>query len=92
MVKKMGGKIVEMFSDLRLVVGQVKGELEARDIRMQEYLSRVKRLQPGFNFSACGTSPKVETLMQIHWPRLPPPRQRICLELFLSSIWTEQMK
>ena len=39
MVQKMGGKIVEMFSDLRLVVGQVKGELEARDARMQEYLS-----------------------------------------------------
>ena len=49
MVQKMGGKIVEMFSDSRLVVGQVKGELEARDARMQEYLSRVKRLQPGFD-------------------------------------------
>ena len=34
MVQKMDGKIVEMFSDSRLVVGQVKGELEARDIRM----------------------------------------------------------
>ena len=34
MVQKMGGKTVEMFSDLRLVVGQVKGELEARDTRM----------------------------------------------------------
>ena len=39
MVQKMGGKAVEMFSDSRLVVGQVKGELEARDARMQEYLS-----------------------------------------------------
>ena len=34
MVQKMGGKIVEIFSDSRLVVGQVKGELEARDPRM----------------------------------------------------------
>ena len=34
-----------MFSDSRLVVGQVKGELKARDTRMQEYLSQVKRLQ-----------------------------------------------
>ena len=34
MVQKMGGKPVEMFSDSRLVVGQVKGELEARDTRM----------------------------------------------------------
>ena len=39
MVQKMGGKAVEIFSDLRLVVGQVKGELEARDLRMQEYLN-----------------------------------------------------
>ena len=39
MVQKMGGKVVEVFSDSRLVVGQVKGELEARDPRMQDYLS-----------------------------------------------------
>ena len=44
MVQKMEGKAVEMFTDSRLVVGQVKGELEAKDARMQEYLSRVKRL------------------------------------------------
>ena len=44
MVQKMGGKAVEMFSDSRLVVGQVKGEFEARDARVQEYLSQVKRL------------------------------------------------
>ena len=49
MVQKMGGKIVEMFSDSRLVIGQVKGELEARDARMQEYLSQVKCLQPSFD-------------------------------------------
>ena len=29
MVQKMGGKAVEMFSDLRLIVGQVKRELES---------------------------------------------------------------
>ena len=39
MVQKMGGRAVEVFSDSRLVVGQVKGGLEARDLRMQEYLS-----------------------------------------------------
>ena len=48
MVQKMGGKSIEMFSDSRLVVGQVKGEMEARDSRMQEYLSQVKRLQLEF--------------------------------------------
>ena len=34
MVQKMGGKTVEIFFDSRLVVGQVQGELEARDLRM----------------------------------------------------------
>ena len=34
MVQKMGGKIIEIFSNSRLVVGQVKGEMEARDVRM----------------------------------------------------------
>ena len=39
MVQKMGRKAIEMFSNLRLVVGQVKGEFEVRDDRMQRYLS-----------------------------------------------------
>ena len=38
-----------MFSDSRLVVGQVKGELKARDTRMQEYLIQVKLLQLDFD-------------------------------------------
>ena len=48
MVQRMGGKAVEMFSDSRLVIGQVKGEFEARDERMQWYLSQVRHLQSGF--------------------------------------------
>ena len=50
MVQKLGGKAVEVFSDSRLVVGQVQGELEARDLRMQEYLSQFRHLQSGFKF------------------------------------------
>ena len=38
-----------MFLDSRLVVSQVKGELEARDERMQGYLSQVRHLESGFN-------------------------------------------
>ena len=34
MVQKMGGKAVVVFSDSRLVVGQIQGELEARNPRM----------------------------------------------------------
>ena len=41
---------MELFSDSRLVVGQVQGEFEAKDERMQGYLSRVKCLQVEFKF------------------------------------------
>ena len=58
MVQRMGGKAVEMFSDSRLVVGQVKGELETRDKRMQGYLSQVSHLQSEF-----------ESLNLLHIPR-----------------------
>ena len=47
-VQRMGGKLVTMFSDSRLVIGQVKGELEAGDERIQGYLTRVKHLQKNF--------------------------------------------
>ena len=50
MVQKMGGKTVEMFSDSTLVVDQVKGKLEARDARMQEYLGQVRCIQTKFEF------------------------------------------
>ena len=33
-IQRMGGKSIRLFSDLRLVVGQVKGEFEAKDERM----------------------------------------------------------
>ena len=49
MVQRMGGKSVKVFLDLRLVVGQVKGEFEAKDERIQGYLSQVKCLQLKFD-------------------------------------------
>ena len=39
---------MKLFSYSRLIVGQLKGELEARDGRMQEYLNQVRHLQSGF--------------------------------------------
>ena len=48
MVQKMGGKAVKVFLDLKLVVGQVRGDLEARDPRMQEYLCQIKSIQAKF--------------------------------------------
>ena len=54
----MGGKAVRAFLDSKLVVGQVKGDLEARDSRMQEYLCQVKVIQE-----------KVEVFDLSHVPR-----------------------
>ena len=34
MVRRMGGKSIRLFSDSRLVVGQVRGEFKAKDERM----------------------------------------------------------
>ena len=48
MVQKMGGKAVRVFSDSKLVVGQVRGDLEARDLRMQEYLCQIRSIQEKF--------------------------------------------
>ena len=62
MVQRLGGRIIEAFSDSRLVVGQVMGELEARDTRMQEYLGQVKRLQTSFeSFNLTHISRSVNT-------------------------------
>ena len=49
MVQRMGGKSLKLFSDSRLVVSQVKGEFEAKDERMQGYLSQVKCMQSKFD-------------------------------------------
>ena len=48
-VQIMGGNSVKVFSDSRLVAGQVKGEFEAKDERMQGYLSQVKCLWSKFD-------------------------------------------
>ena len=48
MVQRMGGKLATIFSNSRLVVGQVKGELEARDERMQGYLTQIRHLRLKF--------------------------------------------
>ena len=39
---------MKVFSNSKLVVGQVRGDLEARDLRMQEYLCQIKSIQANF--------------------------------------------
>ena len=58
MVQRMGGKSIKLFSDLRLIVGQVEGEFEAKDERMRGYLSQVKTMQS-----------KCESFSLLHVPR-----------------------
>ena len=45
----MGGKSIKFFSGSRLIVGQVRGEFETKDERMQGYLSQVKSMQSKFD-------------------------------------------
>nr|AFU25705.1 gag-pol precursor [Castanea mollissima] len=42
MVRHLGGEVVELYCDSRLVFGQINGEFEVRDERMKKYLERVK--------------------------------------------------
>ena len=49
MVQRMGGKSIELFSNLRLIIGQVKGQFETKDEMMQGYLSQVKSMQSKFD-------------------------------------------
>ena len=48
MVQKIEGKAVKVFSNSKLVVGQVRGDLEARDPRMQECLCQIRSIQSKF--------------------------------------------
>ena len=63
MVQKMGRKAVKVFSDSKLVVGQVRGDLEARDPRMQEYLCQIMSIQSKFEVFDLSHIPEVGTLM-----------------------------
>ena len=58
LVHRIEGKAVKIFLDSRLIVGQVKGKLEARDERMQGYLSQVRHVQSSF-----------ESFILLHIPR-----------------------
>lgn len=48
MVGRLEGEVLHVYSDSRLVDGQVNGEFEARDQRMQGYLCKVKHAQSSF--------------------------------------------
>ena len=49
---------MKFFSDSKLVVGQVRGDLEARDSRMQEYLCQIRIIQEKFEVFDLSHVPK----------------------------------
>ena len=86
MVQKMGRRIVEANS--RLVIGQIKGELEARDLRMQEYLSRAKlsTCSQVLKLSLCSRSRGGEIHILLLWLLRQPPRHKVYLTLSYLNI------
>ena len=42
MVKKLGGGAIEIFSNSRIVVGQINADFKARDQRMQGFLDKIR--------------------------------------------------
>ena len=41
-IKMLGGKVVKLYCDSRLIAGQVRGNFKVKDLRMQWYLNQVK--------------------------------------------------
>ena len=89
MVQRMGGKSVKVFSDSRLIIDQEKGEFEAKDERMQGYLSQVKCLQSKFESFDLLHIPRSGNA---HWLCLEPPQHIICLGLSLLRICTSPQR
>lgn len=58
MISKLGGKFVEIFSDSRLVIGQINGEFKVEDQRLQGYLSIVRQAQFDFEFFSIKQIPR----------------------------------
>ena len=74
---------MEVFSDSRLVVGQVVGELEDRDLRMQEYLNQVRHLQSGFESFTLLKIARSRNMHVDSFPLSKPSWGKAYLELFL---------
>ena len=64
---------MKVFSNSKLVVSQVKGDLEARDPRMQEYLCQIRSIQAKFEVFDLSHIPKGGIRMQTLWLSSPHP-------------------
>ncbi|XP_075636775.1 uncharacterized protein LOC142609014 [Castanea sativa] len=73
MVSQLGGEVVELYCDSHLVLGQINGEFEARNERMQGYLNRVKCACNKFKSFVVKQILEDRMLTLIHWLCLPHP-------------------
>ena len=86
MVQRMGEKSIKVFSDSRLIVGQEKGEFEAKDERLQGVKLNV--YGQSLIFLTYYISPEMVMHMLVFYLCLQLPRRKICLELFLLRTCT----
>ena len=80
MVQRMVGKSIKLFSDSRLVVGQVKGNSKPRMKECGGILVKLKSCRRNLNPLTYYISQEVAMRMRTLWPRLQPPRHINCLE------------
>ena len=64
---------MKVFSNSKLVVSKVKGDLEARDPRMQEYLCQIRSIQAKFEVFDLSHIPRGGIRMQTLWLPSPHP-------------------
>ena len=80
MVQRMGGKFIKLFSDSRLVVGQVRGEFEVKVRGCRGILDKLNVCNQNLTPLTCYMFPEVVLRMRTLWPCLQPPRHKTCLE------------
>ena len=59
--KELGAKNLLLYSDFKLVIGQIKKEYEAKEERMQKYLRLTKHLTQEFDRCNSCRSPGAKT-------------------------------
>ena len=79
MFQKMGGKAVEIFSDSRLVVGQIQGEWRQEILECRNIWTRLETYNLDLSLLLYHKFLEVEMHMQTLLPHWQPPRHKTCL-------------
>ena len=87
MVSQLRKEVIELYSDSRLVVGQVNEEFEAWDKRIQGYLAKVKQARVHFRSFTLKQIPKGQNFHANSLAMLETSLGQIYLRLLLLKIW-----